>query len=116
MVAGGASAPGAPAWRGGRGVDLVLLVFAAVVVTAALVLVDTARQQPLTSQLLWLGAGYLGLFAAAHVTVRRFIPYADPVILPIVALLNGLGLVMIHRLDLADVTRATQTGAPVSVA
>ncbi len=27
--------------------------------------------------------------------------YADPLLLPIATLLNGLGLVMIHRLDLA---------------
>ena len=45
---------------------------------------------------------YLALFVGAHLAIRRFAPYADPLLLPVVALLNGLGLVMIHRLDLAN--------------
>ena len=38
----------------------------------------------------------------AHLVVRKFAPYADPLLLPCVAVLTGLGLVMIHRLDIAD--------------
>jgi cell division protein FtsW (lipid II flippase) len=88
----------------------VLLVFAAAVVTIALVLVEAERNQQLSHQLLYLGAGYLGLFAVAHVVVRRTAQHADPLILPTVALLNGLGLVMIHRLDLAGTSRAVGLG------
>lgn len=36
-----------------------------------------------------------------HVVIRRFAPHADPLILPLATLLSGLGLVLIHRLDLA---------------
>ena len=39
------------------------------------------------------------LMVAAHLAVRRFAPFADPLLLPLAALLNGLGLVMIYRLN-----------------
>ncbi len=101
----------------GRGIELVLLAFAAVLVTGALVLVQANQEQELTQALLYIGLAYLALFGAAHLAVRRFAPYADPLILPCVALLNGLGLVMIHRLDLANVERAAAAGrdAPVEL-
>ena len=44
---------------------------------------------------------WFALALGAHAIVRWRIPYADPVILPVVFLLNGLGLAMIARLDLA---------------
>ena len=46
------------------------------------------------------------LFLLAHLSMRRFAPKADPFLLPIVALLNLLGLVMIHRLDFASSGRS----------
>ncbi|MFJ2567731.1 FtsW/RodA/SpoVE family cell cycle protein [Streptomyces sp. NPDC094154] len=36
-----------------------------------------------------------------HLAVRRFAPHADPLILPLATLLTGLGIVLIHRLDVA---------------
>ncbi|MGH3672568.1 MAG: FtsW/RodA/SpoVE family cell cycle protein [Pseudonocardiaceae bacterium] len=98
-----------------RGLELVMLAFAAIVVTTALVLVELNQPQGLTRSLLYEGAAYLALFTAAHVAVRVLAPYADPLILPCVALLNGLGLVFIHRLDLADEALAASVGDPVPV-
>jgi len=98
--------------RSFRGVELILLVFASVLVTCALVLVEAEQNQHLSPQLLYLGLGYLGLFVGVHFVVRASAPHADPLMLPTVALLNGLGLIMIHRLDLAWDLRAAQSGNP----
>ncbi|MBF6144056.1 cell division protein FtsW [Nocardia sp. 852002-20019_SCH5090214] len=85
-----------------RNVELLLLGFAVVITTVALVLVEASQDQEITWDLAKLGFAYLALFGVAHLAVRRFAPFADPLLLPIAALLNGLGLVLIHRLDLAD--------------
>ena len=41
----------------------------------------------------------IGLYVVAHLAVRRFAPNADPTLLPLAALLNGIGFVTISRLD-----------------
>jgi cell division protein FtsW (lipid II flippase) len=104
-------APPAPPTK--RGLELLMLAFATIVVTIALVLVELNQQQEVTRSLLYYGAAYLILFGAAHIAVRFLAPYADPLILPCVALLNGLGLVLIYRLDLADATAAASVGDPI---
>ncbi|CAM2911291.1 FtsW/RodA/SpoVE family cell cycle protein [Skermania piniformis] len=90
-----------------------LLAGAAVITTVALVLVEASQEQALTWDLAKYGAAYLALFAAAHMAVRRFAPYADPLLLPIAAVLNGLGLVLIHRLDLAEAQNAAYNAEPI---
>ncbi|MEV6105209.1 FtsW/RodA/SpoVE family cell cycle protein [Streptomyces sp. NPDC051940] len=48
----------------------------------------------------WSFAAFEGALAlVAHLLVRRFAPYADPLLLPIPLLLNGIGLILIDRLD-----------------
>ncbi len=92
-----------------RGTELSMLAFAAGLVTAALMLVEANQNETLSIRIVWYGLAYLALFAIAHVAVRRWAPYADPLILPCVALLNGIGLVMIYRIDLAGAEKALQT-------
>ena len=93
--------------------ELWLLVFAAVVVSSALVIVELNQNRTLSWELAYYGGGYLLALAVAHLLIRRYAPYADPVLLPIVALLNGIGLVMIYRLDLAREISAVNRGEEV---
>lgn len=94
-----------PKGRTGRGAELGLLILAGIIVTSALVIVELNQSQALKIELLYYGGGYLAMFALAHLVVRALAPYADPLLLPLVALLNGLGLVMIYRLDLAEAAK-----------
>jgi len=85
-----------------RNAELLLLCFAALITVAALLIVEANQERGLRWDLISYGLIFLVLFGSAHLAVRRFAPYTDPLLLPIVALLNGLGLVMIHRLDLVN--------------
>ena len=100
----------APPRKSGRRAEMLLLIFAMAVVLASLVLVEAAMEQRMTWEIGKYVLGFGVLMVAAHLIIRWLAPYADPVILPIVALLNGLGLVMIHRLDLADQQTAALLG------
>jgi cell division protein FtsW (lipid II flippase) len=85
-----------------RNAELLLLCLATVITATAFTIVEVNQDRGLRPDLLSYAAAYLAVFVAAHLAVRRFTPYADPLLLPVVALLNGLGLVMIHRLDIAE--------------
>ena len=85
-----------------RGVELALIIFALGLALGAYALVDLNVTGELSPSFAYV-AGICSLLAAlAHIAVRWRLPYADPVILPCVILLNGLGLVMIHRIDLIN--------------
>ena len=84
-----------------RNVELLLLVFAVLIVVAAEMSVEAARDGRLApSRLLAYAAVPLVAGGLTHLVIRKVAKYADPLMLPLVVLLNGLGLVMIHRLDL----------------
>lgn len=94
-----------------RGVELSLLIGAVLIAVYGYVGVGLARSGAVPPDAAAYGAG-LGLLALlAHLAVRYRAPYADPLLLPIAVLLNGLGLVLIYRLDLetpADHAAPTQ--------
>ncbi|SFW74930.1 cell division protein FtsW, lipid II flippase [Amycolatopsis australiensis] len=91
-----------------RGTELMMLGFATVIVAFAFVLVESNQDHELTAVVVWYGLGYFAIFAIAHLATRRWAPHADPLVLPCTALLNGIGLVMIYRIDLAQAAKATQ--------
>ncbi len=87
--------------RSRRNVELVLLLLALAVAVGANFLAGIDREEAFNDYFWSLGLtlGLMGLFV--HIILRFRAKYADPVILPIVIALNGIGLAMIHRLDLS---------------
>lgn len=87
--------------RSRRGVELMLLVLALAVGVGAYAAVGLGVKGEVPVDLVGYGGWLAGLILAAHLTLRFLAPYADPVLLPLVAALNGLGLAVIYRIDLA---------------
>jgi cell division protein FtsW (lipid II flippase) len=84
-----------------RNVELGLLVMACIISAGAVTLVQLGALGEVRDALLMLGLGFTGLVLAMHVALRIFAPDADPFVLPIATLLNGIGIAEIYRLDLA---------------
>jgi cell division protein FtsW (lipid II flippase) len=84
-----------------RGAELFLVVLALVVGIGAYAAVGLGVDEEVPADLFGYGAWLAGLTIAAHLVIRVVAPYADPVLLPVVVALNGLGLAVIHRIDLA---------------
>ena len=87
-----------------RGAELFLLVLALAVGVGAYAAVGVGVEGSVPTDLIGYGGWLTALIVAAHVVVRFTAPYADPVLLPVVAALNGLGLAIINRIDLAEGT------------
>jgi cell division protein FtsW (lipid II flippase) len=76
-----------------------MLAFAVGVVLFAYASVGFGLNGKLPSGLAEYGLAFAVIVLIAHLAVRRFAPWADPLLLPLAALLNGLGIVMIYRLQ-----------------
>ncbi|WP_326598101.1 FtsW/RodA/SpoVE family cell cycle protein [Streptomyces sp. NBC_01803] len=97
-----------------RNTELAMLVFAVLIPVLAYANVGLAKEETLPTGMLGYGLG-LGLLAGvAHLVVRRYAPYADPLMLPIATLLNGLGLVLIWRLDQEPTITTDALGGPLA--
>jgi len=97
-----------------RSTELALVVFGLVLTLVAFANVGLAHNSHLPTDMVTYGIGFAVLFGTAHLAVRWLAPYADPVLLPLAVALNGIGLVLIQRLDLAyaDAARAAHRAVP----
>jgi len=89
-------------FRRRRSTELILILFACTIGAAGYLIVNLAVRGGLPAGwpipiAIWFGIG-IGL----NILTRWRLPYADPVLMPCVLLLNGLGLTMIYRIDQAN--------------
>ncbi len=91
------------------------MLFACGVVAFAFANVAASLKDQHLSTIVEYMVAFLVIVFGAHLAVRRWAPYADPLLLPIATLLNGLGIVMIYRLNQAGRDgNASANGGPIS--
>ena len=103
-----------PLARRRRLAELGLGVLAVLITVGGYALVALADGPDLPPDLLAFLGGVLGLYIVAHLAIRRLAPRADGTLLPLVALLNGIGFVAISRLD-QDLARVQAVWVAVAV-
>jgi peptidoglycan glycosyltransferase len=86
-----------PAQR--RNTELTLGLLAVMITVGGYILVALSKGPSLPANIWFFLAVLIGLYVVAHLAVRRFAPRADGTLLPLAALLNGIGFVMITRID-----------------
>ncbi|WP_052849676.1 FtsW/RodA/SpoVE family cell cycle protein [Streptomyces avicenniae] len=82
-----------------RNAESVLLLLAVALATGGHAVVGLTLEEAVPTGLPAYCGALGGAALAAHLAVRRFARYADPLLLPVTVLLIGLGLVLIDRLD-----------------
>ena len=89
-------------------VSLVMMLFALFLGAGGYLLTGLNQTGSLPTNWIAGCAIWLVLGLVAWTVTRIRLPYADPLLLPCVFLLNGLGLSMIYRLDQADGLRSAE--------
>jgi len=75
-----------------------MLIFAFALVAFAFANVGFSLKGSVPSGIVEYMAAYIVIALLAHLAMRRFAPWADPLLLPLATMLNGLGIVMTYRL------------------
>src|SRR3954471_15351600 len=83
-----------------RNLELLLLIAACAINGVAVVLVQLGAIGHVDLTLLYLCAGLSVLVFGMHLALRYVAPQADPFLLPIGTVLNGLGIAEIYRIDI----------------
>jgi cell division protein FtsW (lipid II flippase) len=91
-----------------RNRELLALVPASLLLTAGFAAIFIQESEVLSDISLTYGAWFLGLCFAGHLFLRFTLPYADPYMFPLVAVLACFGLVVIYRID-EDLARQQAT-------
>ncbi len=91
-----------------RNRELLGLLPASALVIAGFAAVFVQRHNVLSSVSLTYGILFLALCLGAHVFLRVTLPYADPYLFPLVALLASFGIVMIYRINATDARQQAQ--------
>ena len=91
-----------------RNRELLAMIPASLLVTAGFAGVFIQRSNALSNVSLTYGAIFLGLCFAAHIFIRLTLPYADPYLFPLVAVLASFGIVMIYRINPTDARQQAQ--------
>ena len=98
-----------------RLIQALLLLLAVAVGVGAYALVGLGRFDELPANLLQVAVGSLVLALVLQVAVMWRAPYADPVILPIVVLLNLLGVTMIESVHAANEIYGLRSSASAEI-
>jgi cell division protein FtsW (lipid II flippase) len=84
-----------------RNSELYLLLAAFGVVAFAFINVAASLKGQHASTIIGYMIAFMVITLGAHLALRHWAPYADPLLLPLATMLNGLGIVFIYRLTLA---------------
>ena len=82
-----------------RNTELGLILLASASTVLLYVLANVSSTQEIPKNIIPFLGIVIGLLGAGHLALRRLAPEADPTLLPIAGLLNGIGYVMIARID-----------------
>lgn len=98
-----------------RNSELGMMLMAVILTASAYVLASLGATAEIPANIVPFLIIVLGLFMGAHFAVRKLAPESDPVLLPIVTLLNGLGYVVIAGLN-ESLAAAQATWTAVGIA
>ena len=98
-----------------RSTEMWMMLFACGIVAFAFVNVAGSLKDQHLSTIAEYMIAFLVIVFGAHLAIRHWAPYADPLLLPIATVLNGLGIVMIYRLNQAGRDgNPSANGLPIS--